>query len=300
MQTNNDIVPLVSICCTAYNHEKFITQCLDGFVKQQTSFPFEILVHEDASTDSTARIVKEYETKYPDLFRCVYQTENQFQKQNTLISILFPMSRGKYNALCEGDDYWTDPAKLQKQVDFLEANEEFSLCFHDVNIQRGDEFQGTYVHKDQDIFFTQDLFDRHFIPTCSMVFRNNLEYPQWFHNVSSGDRALLFLISLKGKMKCLNELMGVYRLHEGGLSNQHFGIKKIYDTAYLLNSFNTYTGFRYTKECHASLEFEINSHYVKHIVKELTQKNVDNIPAKKLLKIVANRVFRFIVKLFNS
>ena len=123
---------LVSICCMAYNHEKFIRQCLDGFVMQKTTFAFEILVHEDASTDNTASIVSEYESKFPHLFRCVYQTENQFKKQNTLVNILFKMAKGKYIALCEGDDYWTDPLKLQKQVDFLEANEDYTICFHDV------------------------------------------------------------------------------------------------------------------------------------------------------------------------
>ena len=104
----------VSICCVTYNHENFLRQCLDGFVMQKTNFQFEILVHEDASTDGTEEIVKLYEEKYPNLFRCVYQSENQFLKQNTLVNILFKMAKGKYIALCEGDDYWTDPYKLQK------------------------------------------------------------------------------------------------------------------------------------------------------------------------------------------
>src|SRR5687767_12631322 len=105
--------PLVSICCVTYNHGRFLRDCLEGFVMQETTFPFEILVHEDASTDDTAAILREYELKYPHLFRCVYQTENQFALQNTLINILFPMVRGKYIAMCEGDDYWIHPLKLQ-------------------------------------------------------------------------------------------------------------------------------------------------------------------------------------------
>ena len=129
---------LVSICCVTYNHENFIRQCLDGFVIQKTNFVFEILVHEDASTDKTALILKQYETNYPQLFRCVYQSVNQFAIQNTLVNILFPMAKGKYIAICEGDDYWTDPYKLQKQVDFLEANPEFSICTHNVIVsERG-------------------------------------------------------------------------------------------------------------------------------------------------------------------
>ena len=112
-------IPLVSICCVTYNHENYLRQCLEGFMMQKTNFFYEILVHEDASKDNTAKILREFEAHYPDRFRCVFQTENQFYKQNVLINILFKMARGKYIALCEGDDYWTDPYKLQKQVDFL-------------------------------------------------------------------------------------------------------------------------------------------------------------------------------------
>jgi glycosyltransferase involved in cell wall biosynthesis len=94
--------PIVSVCCITYNHEKFISQALDGFLMQKTDFNFEVIIHDDASTDNTAMILKEYEENYSNLFRCVYQTENQFKKQNTLTKILFPMTKGKYIALCEG------------------------------------------------------------------------------------------------------------------------------------------------------------------------------------------------------
>ena len=130
MDSPIDQTPIVSICCVTYNHEKYIRQCLEGFVMQKTDFPFEILVHDDASIDSTTRIVKEFEINYPHLFRCVYQTENQFLRQNVLTNILLPMARGSYISMCEGDDYWTDSNKLQIQVDFLEKNESFVGCFH--------------------------------------------------------------------------------------------------------------------------------------------------------------------------
>lgn len=120
--------PLVSICCITYNHEKYIQQCLEGFLIQKTTFPFEILIHDDASTDRTADIIREYETKYPDIIKPIYQTENQYSK-GVFISATYNWSRakGKYIALCEGDDYWIDPMKLQKQVDFLEAHPECGL-----------------------------------------------------------------------------------------------------------------------------------------------------------------------------
>ena len=124
--------PLVSIVCITYNHERFIRDALDGFVMQKTNFPFEILINDDASTDKTADIIREYEAKYPNLFRCVYQTENQWGKKDVCRDILYPMIRGQYVALCEGDDYWTDPLKLQKQVDFMESHPDFYICFHPV------------------------------------------------------------------------------------------------------------------------------------------------------------------------
>jgi glycosyltransferase involved in cell wall biosynthesis len=118
--------PLVSICCITYNHEKYIQQCLEGFLIQKTTFLFEILIHDDASTDRTADIIREYETKYPDIIKPIYQTENQYSK-GVIVSAVYnwPRAKGKYIALCEGDDYWIDSYKLQKQVDFMEANPEY-------------------------------------------------------------------------------------------------------------------------------------------------------------------------------
>ena len=126
---NSDV--LVSICCITYNHAPYIRQCLDGFIMQKTNFKFEILIHDDASTDGTADIIREYEAKYPSIFKPIYQTENQYSKgKNISATYNWPRAVGKYIAQCEGDDYWTDPLKLQKQVDFMEANPEYVLCCH--------------------------------------------------------------------------------------------------------------------------------------------------------------------------
>ena len=122
---------LVSVCCTAYNHEQYIRDALEGFVNQITDFKFEVIIHDDASADHTADIIREYETQYPDMIHAIYQQENQYSKgiwiTNTFI---YPAVRGKYMAFCEGDDYWTDMHKLQKQVDFLESHPEYSACVH--------------------------------------------------------------------------------------------------------------------------------------------------------------------------
>jgi len=219
---------LVSICCVTYNHEKFIAQCLDGFVMQQTDFAFEILVHEDASTDRTAGIVKGYEKKYPHLFRCVYQTVNQFKIQNTLTNILFPMAKGKYIALCEGDDFWTDPCKLQKQVDFLEANSDFVLCYHEIKLLQPsgdlvyDKISEKSYWKSVANIYDLALFGN-FIHTPSVVFRNVVKkFPEQLIKAPIGDFFLYILLAEKGLLKKLPDCMAVYRLSTGSFSSQTF------------------------------------------------------------------------------
>lgn len=119
MVSNIKQSPLVSITCLTYNHAPYLRQCLDGFVMQKTSFPIEILIYDDASEDGTQDIIREYERKYPDLIKPIYQTENQYSKGVKVEFVYnYPRAKGKYIAFCEGDDYWTDPNKLQKQIDF--------------------------------------------------------------------------------------------------------------------------------------------------------------------------------------
>ena len=121
----------VSVICNAYNHGKYIRDALNGFVMQKTDFKFEVLVHDDASTDNTADIIREFEEKYPDIIKPVYQTENQYSKDVWITDVYqLRRSKGKYIALCEGDDYWTDPDKLQKQYDALESHPEVDICVH--------------------------------------------------------------------------------------------------------------------------------------------------------------------------
>lgn len=123
--------PEVSIICNTYNQEKYIGQALDGFLMQKTDFPFEVLVHDDASTDGTDRIIKKYAEKHPDIIFPIYETENQWSKGISISQELqYPRVRGKYIALCEGDDYWTDPQKLQKQYAAMEANPDCNMCAH--------------------------------------------------------------------------------------------------------------------------------------------------------------------------
>lgn len=216
--------PLVSICCITYNHSLFIHECIDGFMMQETDFDYEIIIHDDASTDGTREVLLEYKNKYPEKFKLVLQDENQWAKgvRGIFSRFTFPLAKGKYIALCEGDDYWTDPLKLQKQVDFLEESEEYVLTYHNANII--DE-TGKVINQSKlpDIrkkdFSGLELRETKFILTLTMVFRNCIEnYPSNFLNVYNGDIALVSLLGNFGKGKYMDEIKPAsYREHDGGV-----------------------------------------------------------------------------------
>jgi len=176
--------PLVSICCTAYNHEKYLAQTLDSFLGQQCDFPFEILIHDDVSTDSTADIIRDYAARYPEIIRPMFQTENQYSKGVPINETFnFPRARGKYIALCEGDDYWCDETKLQRQIAHMESDPGCTFCFsngyvHDEAGVNPDRPFLPYYDSDRELFhdesrpFTLGEMARvNFIPTASFVFR---------------------------------------------------------------------------------------------------------------------------------
>lgn len=221
-------LPLVSICCLCYNHEPYIRECLDGFMLQKTNFVFEVLIHDDASTDKSADIIREYEAKYPDIIKPIYQTENQYSKGVGVTRIYqFPRAKGKYIAMCEGDDYWTDPYKLQKQVDFLETNEEYSICFHPVKVWKENEKELVDDFITREVSETTtilDLAEGNYMHTPSVVFRRNQEVFDIFNSLGAlpaGDYILHMLNAKNGKIKKLSEIMGVYRVHDGGVWSNH-------------------------------------------------------------------------------
>lgn len=230
--TNQSIEPTVSVWCPAYNHEKYIVACIEGFLMQKTTFSIEIIIHDDCSTDSTPDIINAYQVKHPDKIRTIMQSENQFSKDNLhLIKSMFKSVRGKYIALCEGDDYWTDPYKLQKQVDFLENNPDYSICFHDINILKEnvlvDEFLINRAYKD---FYTiEDFLKGNFIFTPSVMYRSNPQALFMIENIKEsviGDYIIHIAFASFGKIKRINEKMGVYRFGSGMWSTHEENDKK--------------------------------------------------------------------------
>ena len=210
----------VSILCLTYNHEKFIKQALDSFLQQKTDFNFEILINDDASTDGTRAILEAYQKKHPKIIKPVFHDNNQFSrgKRSFFLRYLIPKAKGKYIATCEGDDYWTDPLKLQKQVDFLESHQDYTICFHKINVVYEDG-RKSYEYpdvKDASWYTTEELLKVNYIHTSSVMYRK-LKYDNVVLDVSPADWYLHLYHASKGKAKIIKECMSTYRKHEAGI-----------------------------------------------------------------------------------
>lgn len=244
--------PLVSIWCLAYNHARFIAQTLDGFLMQQTNFPFEIVVHDDASIDNTADIIREYEKKYPTIIKPIYESENQFSKFDGSIGrIMDAKCHGKYIAFCEGDDYWISPQKLQMQVDILEKNKDVSMVH--TNFICVDENGSKINRKYHDSLYDESkkerglvsLFKKNHIMTLSIVLRREIVLSSLFKKCPCQfDYALFFTAAFYGKVKYISYKMGAYRKHSSSLiqsksSMVYHELKKayLYFAEYFLNTF---------------------------------------------------------------
>jgi glycosyltransferase involved in cell wall biosynthesis len=245
--------PIVSISCITFNHEKYIRDALEGFIMQRTTFPFVIVILDDASTDGNPEIIREYEKKYPKLFRCFLLKENTWGKPNRREIIkpyLDAREEGKYTALCDGDDYWTDPYKLQKQVDFMEANEDFVMSFHSVDVEnRIKKIDYKYPIPQKTVLRLQDIIFKHYIPTCSLLFKTDAmpkPFPEWFHKCPMGDIPLELMIAEKGLTKYFIKPMAVYRKHGDSITSNKYQIKngrKGY--LFIYQKLREYFGFRY-------------------------------------------------------
>lgn len=220
--------PVVSVCCLVYNHEPYLRECFEGFVMQKTTFPIEILVHDDASTDYSADIIREYTAKYPDIFKPIYQTENQYSKGVDVYSINANRAKGKYIAVCEGDDYWTDSMKLQKQVEFLEENEDVGLVATDYSICEGFKLTDKVFSCDLDEISFDDFLFYNRIGTLTVCYRKKVvaDYVLPYKNLRMGDYPLWLYISSKSKIRYIHCNTACYRILNNSVSHPIDPIKK--------------------------------------------------------------------------
>ena len=249
--------PIVSIRCVTYNHEQYIADALDGFLIQKTSFPFEVIVHDDASTDKTADIIREYERKFPDIVKPIYETENQYSKHDgSLRNIMNKACKGKYYALCEGDDYWTDPNKLQMQVDWLEEHDDYVMCCSNATIQSSNHsLSGARYWNDYDVPIIDMICGRScFLQTSTFIYRRNLLnfYPDYCIKCHVGDYPLQIWASLNGKVRYFKKNTSTYRYcHPGSFTYSSYRIdidsfvKGIKSEVTMLQGLDSFSNFRH-------------------------------------------------------
>ena len=233
---------MVSICCISYNHENYIREAIESFLMQKTNFKYEIIIYDDASPDNTSTIIREYANKYKDIIKPIYQKENQYSKGVIVSQITYKKAKGKYIILCEGDDYWTDCNKLQKQFDFLENNPSYIATAHWCEIvDRYGNISNDYPHKYKVFNFKNNIYTledykKNIIPghINTIMYRNiYLEHKYDYEKMYLasklvGDRTTYLILSLLGKINVMNEFMSCYRyVVEDGGTNYRSVVKDV-------------------------------------------------------------------------
>lgn len=279
---------MVSICCITYNHEKYISQAIESFLSQKTNFEFEILIHDDASTDKTAEKIKYYADKHPNIVKPILQTENQYSKGISSINEKYNYSRakGKYIALCEGDDFWISEHKLQQQVDYMESHADCTLCFHNAIIVNVDgtivrdsflpknDFYSPYFNDFDSIYTTDQMILLDFVPTNSLLFRSSYvaDFGQFMHEKKyiCGDLPTRLFFSSKGYAYYFKEKMSAYRRGVPGSasqianSNYEAKLKTRQGHIAILNDFNIYTSGEYKESIEEAKILKIFSFFYQH------------------------------------
>lgn len=301
--------PLVSICCTTYNHEKYIAQAIEGFLMQQTDFEFEIVIGEDCSTDLTAQIIKEYEEQYPQKFNVLYNRKNIGVTPNWKQTL--HACKGQFIAICEGDDYWTDPLKLSKQVSFLQANPDFTVCFHNPLIfdELSNQFSEDSRVKDiPNITTIDDLAIANYIHSNTVVYRNNKEVLLQFNTIETpiADFPFCMLHAQNGKIMKLDDTMAVYRIHNGGVWSGIDIEKRTKQSVAMLDSMAPY----FTQDIQrkiasqkAFILFELFKHVMNYKEFEKAEKIFDTLVVESYKNQAKELVFQrinFLQKELNS
>lgn len=246
-------VPLVDIPMATYNHGKFIAQAIESVLAQKTDFEFRLIIGDDCSTDDTQAIVSDYARRHPGRIETLFHPERLGVAHRDRVGVkLLRLCKAKYVSMLDGDDYWTSPYKLQKQVDFLEARPEFSMCFHDASViyQDGSEPTRNMCRPDQkEVTTLEDLLAGNFIPTCSVLFRGALlaELPDWFFDMPTGDWPLNVLNAERGKVGYINEVMAAYRVHRGGYWSTQDYFTCMEKEMKIFEAFNRHFNYRYQR-----------------------------------------------------
>lgn len=263
---------MVSICCATYNQEKYIRQCLDSFLMQKCSFKFEVIVRDDASIDSTAEIIREYQEKYPDIIKPIFEPENKYSKGEKIYPVIFKKAVGKYIAMCDADDYWIDPYKLQKQFDVMEQNPDCHICLHKVKAvdEIGNDFNLLYPNfkLNSGVIKGKNLIKytcMHSVIRLSSYFMrattlNEYIYPnipEFFKVAVSEDTPLLLFFGHKGNMYYSDDIMSCYRKNSVSsiertkdFSETEECLMKHYkNQLQMIKLFDEYTDYKYHKFC---------------------------------------------------
>ena len=254
------MTPLVSISCITYNHEKYIHQSIDGMLMQETTFPFEILIHDDASTDRTPEIIKSYQSEYPNIIKPIYQIENQYSKGSDIVSYNFSRAKGEYIALCEGDDFSIDKDKLQYQIDKMKNHENCNISFHPAKIVFDQKITNgiTSRHLDHDtIFDIKEVIkgDGGFCPTVSVIIKKVVtdNLPFFFKTAPVGDYFIQIFGALESGALYIDRTMSAYRKHDGGIwtsKQKSFDLIKTFalDMSVTLKEMDEFFNYQYHNE----------------------------------------------------
>lgn len=247
----------VSVLVMTYNHAQFITQALDSVLMQQVNCEYEVLISEDCSTDGTREIVLDYQKKHPNKIQLLLSEQNLHS--NAVVVRGIRAARGEYIALLDGDDYWVSPDKLQKQIDFLDAHPECSMCFHNATVIHEDgsrePWNWTSPHQ-KEISTFEDIWQGNFIATCSTMFRRGLfgEMPDWYNSMFPiTDWPLHILNAEHGKIGYINEVMGVYRYHKEGFYSPLSQAQKQEETLKFYRVMNSNLNYKYDKIINTAL-----------------------------------------------
>ena len=309
--------PLVSVCCMTYNQETTIAQTLEGILSQQTDFAFELIVHDDASDDRTADIVREYADRYPDIIRPIYQTENQYHRYNLLRQFILPAARGRLIAFCEGDDYWTDPDKLSLQAHYMLAHPACTLCFHAVQQLSPDGDMMLCRPRKTSGEVPASLIVKRgglFCPTASAMYRRDVAdcWPAFRMAADVYDYPMQVLAAAMGGIYYMDRVMAVYRFASAGSWTgsrlASADPAHVANEAAWLEMFNQYTGGKFENAVNCHMAHMWLHEYQKAFDREIKKSAgpyIRRLPVKERVFFSALFAFfsvggRFANKLFHA